>query len=208
VIEAFPLTWPPGRTRTAQSKRTRAAFDTTFARARDHLLREIKMLTRPHAPGTIISTNVPLRRDGIPYGTERAMSDPGVAVYFDYDGQGRVFACDRWLHVEDNMQAIFRTIEALRGIARWGTGDMMAAAFSGFTALPAPTLASTHEARPWREVLHFRNGEPVSLAVIQERFKRFAAIHHPDKPGGDVERMKALLFARDQAEAELKARYP
>ena len=46
------------------------------------------------------------------------------------------------------MQAIAKTIEALRGINRWGTGDMMEAAFKGFSALPAPDTN-----KPWREVL-------------------------------------------------------
>jgi hypothetical protein len=47
------------------------------------------------------------------------------------------FACDRWDSVADNVQAIRKTIEALRGIERWGTGDMVQRAFAGFVALPS-----------------------------------------------------------------------
>jgi hypothetical protein len=53
----------------------------------------------------------------------RARDDVGVAVYFSYRNQQRCFACDRWNRIQDNMQAISKTIEALRGIERWATGD-------------------------------------------------------------------------------------
>ena len=52
--------------------------------------------------------------------------------------------------IQDNIHAIRRTIEALRGIACWGTGDMMEHAFTGFEALPAP---GAHAKRPWWQVL-------------------------------------------------------
>src|SRR3546814_19053229 len=48
------------------------------------------------------------------------------------------FACDRWDTVRDNVRAIGKTIEAIRGIERWGASDMMERAFSAFEALPAP----------------------------------------------------------------------
>ena len=48
------------------------------------------------------------------------------------------FACDKWRDVYDNIYAIGKTIEALRGIERWGTGDMVEQAFTGFVALPSP----------------------------------------------------------------------
>lgn len=42
----------------------------------------------------------------------------GVAVYFTLKGQQFCFACDHWDEIKDNMQAIHKTIEALRGIER------------------------------------------------------------------------------------------
>ena len=141
--EAFPLSWPAGRKRTQY--RERAKFDTTFARARDNIVREVGLLAGRYGPDPqiVISTNIALRRDGLPLASQRQPDDPGVAVYFLYKKRQMSFACDRWEKIEHNMQAIAKTIEALRGIARWGTGDMLEAAFTGFTALPAPTAAGT-----------------------------------------------------------------
>lgn len=40
TTEAFPLYWPEGRPRTAQFRRERSRFKTTFAMARDSILLE------------------------------------------------------------------------------------------------------------------------------------------------------------------------
>jgi hypothetical protein len=139
---AYPLQWPAGRPRTVYHRRETGKFDVSFARARDNIISEVKLLCGGRwgaEPHTVISTNVALRRDGLPLAGQRAPDDPGVAVYFVYKKRQMSFACDRWLKIEHNMQAIAKTIEALRGIARWGTGDMLEAAFTGFTALPPPS---------------------------------------------------------------------
>jgi hypothetical protein len=129
---AFPLQWPSGRPRTEHWRREQAKFDVTFARARDNIVAEIGRLAgRYPDPQIVISTNIALRRDGLPLANQRQPDDPGVAVYFLYKKRAVAFACDRWVKIEHNMQAIAKTIEALRGIARWGTGDMLAAAFTG-----------------------------------------------------------------------------
>ncbi len=39
----------------------------------------------------------------------------------------------------DNIQAIRKTIEAMRGLERWGVSDMLQRTFSGFKALPDQT---------------------------------------------------------------------
>jgi hypothetical protein len=72
---------------------------------------------------------VQLRQDGLPYANRRAPSDTGAAVYFSYKGRQMCFACDKWQDVYDNIYAISKTIEALRGIERWGAGDMVEQAF-------------------------------------------------------------------------------
>jgi hypothetical protein len=136
--EAYPLQWPDGRPRTVYYHREKAAFSVTLAKARDSVLHEVQLLAGGRFgpdPHTVISSNLALRRDGFPLANQRQPEDPGVAVYFLYKKMPMSFACDRWEKVEHNMQAIAKTIEALRGIARWGTGDMLAAAFTGFVWL-------------------------------------------------------------------------
>jgi hypothetical protein len=185
TIDAYPLTWPPGRKRTERWKREKSNFDVTFARARDDVIHEVELLTGvKHGYGgrsaTILSTNIALRRDGLPLAGQRQPEDPGAAVYFTYREQPMSFACDRWNKVEDNLRAIAKTIEALRGIARWGTGDMLKAAFTGFAALPAPGAA-----REWWQVLGVPRDAPRD--AITTAYRRLRSEHHPDK-GGDAAR--------------------
>lgn len=202
VIEAYPLCWPHGRPRTGRYNRQRAKFDVTFARARDDVSHEIELLTGRYAwmikeANLIISTNVALRRDGLPLAGQRQPDDPGVAVYFTYKKRPMCFACDRWDKIEDNMRAIAKTIEALRGVARWGTGDMMEAAFTGFTALPAPSTP----AGTWREILGLHPGER-DADVIRSAYMTRRGQAHPDR-GGDPAQFNRIQQAWEQAEREL-----
>ncbi|OJW11240.1 MAG: hypothetical protein BGO49_11280 [Planctomycetales bacterium 71-10] len=182
-VEAYPLQWPLGRPRTQQPQRSR--FDSGLAEARDGLLDEIRLLG---GAGPVISTNVPTRRDGLPYANARTPDDRGVAVYFELRGRPMCFACDRWDSVGDNIQAIRKTIEALRGIQRWGSGDMVGQAFSGFQALPSP-----EERRPAHEVLDVH---PLATEVeIDAAYRAKAKSAHPDA-GGSEAAMRELAEAR------------
>lgn len=193
-FEAYPLQWPHGRARTESCRREQAKFDVTLGRARDNIIREVNLLTGGRCgpdPQLVLSTNLALRRDGLPLASQRTPDDPGVAVYFLYKKRSMSFACDRWTKVEHNMQAIAKTIEALRGIARWGTGDMLEAAFTGFAALPAPGAK-----REWWEVLGVQSG--ASLEEIKAAYRRLASLNHPDR-GGDPARMTEINRAFEEA---------
>lgn len=191
TASAHPLQWPVGRKRTESWRRERAKFDVTFARARDNIVQEIGRLAGKYPdPQIVISTNIALRRDGLPLANQRQPDDPGVAVYFLYRKRAMSFSCDRWDRIEHNMQAIARTIEALRGIARWGTGDMLEAAFTGFAALPPPDAA-----RAWWEVLGV--ARDATRGQITAAFRRLASAAHPDK-GGTAEQMAQINRARDE----------
>jgi DnaJ-domain-containing protein 1 len=117
----------------------------------------------------------------------------GVAVYFTYRGRQMCFACDQWDRIQDNIHAIRKTIEALRGIARWGTGDMMERAFTGFEALPAP---GQHAKRPWWQVLGV--SRDASPQTIKEAYRSKAKACHPDT-GGDETLMAELNAAYSEA---------
>jgi hypothetical protein len=211
TAEAYPLAWPAGRARTDPYRRERAKFDASFARARDNLVREVELLcgggSRHWIGGSVhlvISTNIALRRDGLPLASQRQPDDPGVAVYFLYRKRQMSFACDRWQKIEHNMQAIAKTIEALRGIERWGSGDMLEAAFTGFAALPPPDPPSQPDQpgrrKHWRDV--FGTGVQ-SRAQLNEVWRRLAAAHHPDRAGGDERMMAELNRARAEALQDL-----
>lgn len=191
-IEAYPLHWPANKPRTQTSRREASRFETTFARARDSVLNEVKLL---RGSRVVISTNVSLRRDGLPLAGQRQPDDPGVAVYFlDRAGTQKCIACDRWKKVEDNLWSIAKAIDALRGIQRWGTGDMVDAAFSGFAALPAPKPSPN-----WSVVF----GMPAhsTTEAVKARYRELAMRHHPDR-GGSREEMEAVLRAFAEFERE------
>jgi hypothetical protein len=192
--QAYPLEWPPAKQRTAHRK-TNQSFKTGFAPARDECLREIHRLGGSEP---IISTNIPLKKGtNIPYSMDwgKTIPDPGVAVYFKRKGKELCFACDCWNHVQDNMHAITLTIEALRGISRWGTGDMMEAAFRGFTALPESTGGLT-----WWKVLGTAHN--ATEEQINDAYKDLARKYHPNNAGGgNAEKWMEIRQAYDQAQA-------
>lgn len=211
TIEAYPLSWPAAWPRTAAHQREQARFygttsvsrtdrqgkpqtyhnkrGKTIAEARDFLRAE---LDRLGAREVVISTNVELRRDGEIRGGRTSPADPGVAVYFKLKGQDRCFPCDKWSSVADNLWAIAKSIEAMRGLSRWGAKRMVDAAFTGFKALPETTGGT-----PWWEVLEVGSGAPVQ--EIRAQYRALAMQRHPDKEGGSDEAFRALQVALGQA---------
>jgi hypothetical protein len=179
----FPLAWPIGRPRA--SSRDRSQFKTTLGRAIADVSGEVRRLG---GSALVISSNLELRRDGLPYADSRVPTDPAVAVYFTLKKKPMCFACDRWNRVEENMRAIALTIGALRGIERWGSGSMLEQAFSGFAALPAPE-------QPWQVLGVKHDANP---GDIERAYRGLAARFHPDKPDGDAEKMARINRARDQ----------
>ena len=193
---AFPLSWPLSWPRTRHAQRSRFGTYTkkpTVAAGRDALMLE---LGRLGATLIVISTNIALRRDGLPYSNQREPQDAGVAVYFTLKTRRQVLACDKWNTVGDNLWAIAKHVEALRGQDRWGVGSVEQA-FAGYAALPPPNS----EANNCWSVLELPFGS--SADQINERYKALSQIRHPDK-GGTQEGMAALNKAREEALAVLR----
>lgn len=191
MIEAYPLCWPHSYKRTAY--RQRARFKTSFAHARDSIVKQIKMLG---GKNPIISTNIPLRLDGLPYGSYKVPEDPGVSVYFTYQNDQVVFACDKWKCIEDNMQAISKTIEAIRSLDRWGVSDMLKRAFTGFKALPE-SIIITPEPRIWYEVLEVPDKSDWDF--VKQQYRNKCQEYHPDKPNGDRYKFDEVQYAYNRA---------
>lgn len=195
-IESYPLQWPAGWPRA--KTRERSKFKTTFDKARKELYRELGLMGVPDW-NVILSTNLPLRRDGMPYSGQRpANGDPGIAVYFKRRNEEKrfVFACDRWDRIEDNMQAVRHSIEAIRGIERWGASDMLERAFTGFAALPAPPAQGEH----WADI--FKVPAYADMELIEDRYRAMMKKAHPDVMGGSHEAAQRLNKAIEQARME------
>lgn len=148
-------------------------------------------LSRLGARKEVLSTNVKLRVDGVPYSKQAQPDDTGAAVYFELKGKPVSLACDKWNRVEDNIWAIVKHIESIRGQDRWGVGSVEQA-FRGYMALPAPGQTSGIQ---WWSVL----GVPINASAdqVKDAYRILVAKHHPDK-GGDVE-----LFHRVQQAWEM-----
>lgn len=150
MTEAYPLQWPAHVKRRPAHRREHSRFDVTPDIARRALRNEAERM----GSHVVISTNVELRRDGEPYASRKAPEDTGVAVYFMRKGGSVCIACDKYVHVWENMRGIQKTIEAMRGIERWGSSDLLDQAFRGFTALPSPDAMVTPPAtKGWWEIL-------------------------------------------------------
>lgn len=191
MTEAYPLQWPVAWPRTERPQRS--AFSTSLAAARDEVRSELRRLG---ASDVVISTNIITNLDGSYRSKQRVPDDRGVAVYFKLNGEDQCFPCDRWLGVEENLHAIALSIEALRGLDRWGAKEMVAAAFKGFKALPASAIVTPYTAKPWNEVLGVQ--PDASREMIDAAYRVQAKKLHPDL-GGNQQFFEALSRAYEQA---------
>jgi hypothetical protein len=210
--EAYPLSWPDGWPRTEPRKRERAKFgatrtETTSLGSHYRRLTELSVaegikrvlgeLDRLGARSVVVSSNVELRQDGIPYSGRRAPDDCGVAVYFQLKGQPHCFPCDRWDRVADNLAAVAAHVAAMRGMERWGVGSS-AQLFSGFKSLPPKGGTTTGEqGAPWWQVLGVTQASPPE--VVKAAYRSLASKHHPDA-GGNHGAMATINRAWEQAQ--------
>lgn len=188
----FPLCWPDGHRRTPPGRRQRSQFSVTPGRSIDGILYEIERLG---GRDSIISSDMPVRADGLPRAGRRLPEDPGVAVYWVQAGRSHAIACDRWDRWDANLRALNLTLESMRAIERYGSTEIMDRIFRGFQALPpAPD--------DWRAVLGIASG-PVDRATVDRAFRHKARSAHPDN-GGSQSEMVRLTGARAAALAELE----
>jgi len=195
-ITAFPLRWPDGWKRTTNRKRA-SAYKTSFAAAYDDTLRELRLFG---ATAIVISTEVPINRNGRPY-ADADPAEPGVAVYFTRKQQPYVLACDLYDRLRWNMRAVGLAIAGLRAVERSGAAHLLDRAVAGFAALPSGAPAPQPAARPWREVMNlegFQGPSFVMRAGIEAQYKQLARTRHPDAGGSDAA-MAELNAAREEA---------
>lgn len=193
---SYPLTWPGGWRRTDPHFRQRANFSknkqqVSVAEGTRRVLDELRRFGVPDYQ-VILSTNIQVRLDGLPYSNQREPQDPGVAVYWKRNGKEQVMATDTYDRVADNLAAIAASLEAMRAIERHGGAQILDRAFIGFTALPEP--------KNWRDVLNMPGSS--SLELAKKHYQELAMIHHPDR-GGDPEKMAEINRAWSDAQREL-----
>jgi hypothetical protein len=207
-IQKHPLAWPQGQPRA--SLRKRAQFNTgnyawsgasgrrllTIADAMDRLREEIRKMNISFRDDCVVSSNLVLNLGGDPRSGQPEPVDPGVAVYWiTPKGDRRVMAIDIYDRVADNIAAVARTLEYLRGIERHGGAHVMEQAFTGFTALPPPSTC-------WQTLGISPPAKGETKETLIPRIKtahKFAMMSLPREANGDVRGAAAVNAARDEA---------
>jgi hypothetical protein len=169
-ITAYPLSWPPHFPRT--KRRAPSRFNTPLTTALGNVQTSLMKFARDSQmliDQIVISSNVSLGND--------YPKDPGVAIWFRWDGQQVAIPVDKYSTVEANLQSIYHIIEARRIELRHGTLAIVRATFQGFM-LAAPS------SKPWWEILEVH--ERASIEEIRSAYRKKAAINHPDRGGDDT----------------------
>lgn len=195
MTQAFPLHWPDHIPRHSGNRETgqfRTGLNAALENARKSLIAFGRETGASIDPETIIfSSNVGGLGGGPP-------QDPGIALWFQWDGAMRCIPIDRYSKPEANLQAIHHIIEADRTKLRHGSIAIVRAAYSGFIALPSPG----NRKRTWRDVLGFPPPSKPDRAGIELQYRALAKKRHPDA-GGSEAAMAELNAARDEALKEI-----
>lgn len=192
-ITASPLTWPEGWKREEYEISSRFGKwnkRVSIAAAVNFTLDQLRIM-KVSESDVIISTDLRLRNDGLPYSVQRDPDDKGVAVWWYKDDIQQVIALDKYDRIADNIYAIGKTLEAMRGIERWGGGEILNRTFTGFVALPDLST-------DWRSILG--NAHNIDEARLLFKKKRIAA--HPDKGGSEADYI-LIVEAFERAKKEL-----
>lgn len=195
-MEAYPLKWPEGWPRHKGYRDSDRRFrGGTYGLHWDRVYRSLQdEIARIGGSNPIISTNQPVRQDGLPYAQQRSINDPGVAVYFTRKKKQMVMAQDRFDSVAGNMRSLAMAIEGLRQMERHGGAVMLERAFDGFIAIAPPSWK-----KPWREVFGIK---PDWKGNITALYREKARNRHPDAGGSD-DLMAELNVAFEEAKREL-----
>lgn len=188
---AYPLHWPEGWERTKRPDSSR--FNTSLSRSLNNVNKALELFAADSGhkvENILISSNVTL-------GQQRP-SDSGVAVYFSWNGISTCIAVDRYKKCEENLQAIYRCVEAERVKLRHGGIHLVTAAFRGYAALPPGTGLSDE----WWIVLEVQKSAP--LSAVNLAYKTLRSKYHPDKSTGDAKKFHDVQMAWEKAKLKSK----
>lgn len=173
----YPLQWLQQQQRTKNPQRARFGERSIF-KAGNELINELKRLG---GKNMIISSNLETKARGTGFYANQKVEDSGIVVYFDLKDKAKAMACDRWNKPEDNIWALYLSIQAIRGLERWGGSDFLDGLFTGFQALPyyeegqqTPLITAPQ---------YFQYCE--SLEDVEITWKKKRAYMHPDRGGSN-----------------------
>lgn len=207
MTTAYPLHWPEGWPRNRAQDRVRANFNSrrdtgaSYRTKRQLTVNEgtARVLDALRKIGigdwnVIVSTNMPVRGDGLPYSNRREPEDCGAAVYWRTNAQQmyQCIAIDQYDRLADNLAAIAGTLDALRAIERWGGAAILERATAGLKELPN---GASGNATAWWVVLQVdHNASPDEVRAAYQRRRKQT---HPDH-GGTADQFSAVQRAWEQ----------
>lgn len=197
-VKAYPLQWPSGFPRW-KSSRVNSSFRTDFDSALRNVRKSLEAFGKDSGKpvsNPVLSSNIDM--NPLTANTGSRPADPGVAVWFSWDGIQVCIPVDRYATPAANLQAIHHIIEARRTELRHGTLSLVRATFSGFKALPPAS------GKHWRDILELSRIPQVNIsrATIENKYRELARTCHPDA-GGSTEKMAELNIARETALREV-----
>ena len=145
IIQFNPLSvWPAHQPQTPAKNRKTAQFTMCYLDRLALLENELRCLSAKDVllSAWIIPSRGQIRKDGWPSASAKAAA-PGVILSFNSRGKLREFAADQYLDFSDNLYAIAKILEALRGIDRWGgaSSGKQYAGFAPVAVVAAPALS-------------------------------------------------------------------
>jgi hypothetical protein len=198
-VSAYPLQWPAGFPRW-KAGRIQGTFKTDFEGALRNVRKSLELFGKDSdkkVENPVLSSNIDL--NPLTSNTGNRPNDPGVAVWFTWDGLQVCIPIDRYSTPAANLQAIHHIIEARRAELRHGTLALVRATFTGFKALPAP------KGKHWKDILELTDIPiaNISAATLKNKYHSLAGKRHPDKSGGSTDAMAELTRAFNEAKSEL-----
>jgi len=185
----YPLQWLLQQPRTKRPQRARFGNHSP-SKAGDYLVDEI---IRLGAKKCVISSNLQERaRGGGFYAKqEHAKDDAGIVIYFELKGKQKAMACDLWDKPEHNLWALFLSVQAIRGLDRWGGSEFLDGLFTGFQALPSPDEIIVSAPQYFADCTDKEHAK--------KRYKNLAKELHPDV-GGDSQEFAEMQRQYKQIE--------
>lgn len=166
---AFPLEWPQQfpRTKHREAGRFNTHFSVALGNVHNALYRFAKDSGK-EIDNLRVSCNVTP--------SIRRPDDPGIAIWFLWEGMQVCLPIDRYTLVSQNLQSAYHVIQARRAEIRHGSLELVRCSFKGYLLATAP-------GEEWWRVLGV--SKRASTEEIKKAYHRLASENHPDKGGND-----------------------
>lgn len=205
--EAYPLEWPWWWPRRKPHMRLHSRFEATFPKALADLQAALR---NARCTSIVLSSNLPLTRDGQPMGVFREPADPGVALWYttakgaarSSKGTARILACDHWKSTRENISSILLAFEGIQPFERIGETIPIVGDFLHHLSATPPLhrtpsgVAELPPLAPWHRILGV--DLPITRKAITARYSEISATMHPDR-GGDQDAFSTITAAYHQA---------